>query len=109
MREFAKSIGSFSLGLSVLGAQQLANMARRPVPAPGHPSTADLDAVTHSAEHRLGGMFKRSFDAGDRWQRSVVDLAFGVATLEVRDPRKLSQLTADVVQQSATVLRNLMP
>ena len=109
MRELAKSIGSFSWALSLFGVQQLVNLAKQPVPGPGHQATADLDAVTPAVEQRLGGSFKRSFAAGDRWQRNVTDLVYGVATFEIRDPKKLGQLTVDVVQKSTTVLKSLLP
>jgi hypothetical protein len=110
MREIAKSFTSFSWAVSLLGAQQLVNLARRPAaPSPGATSPAGLDDVTRETERQLDGYLRDVFEAGDQVQRSAVDLAYGVFTLEALSPNRLAALTADVVRQSTSAFARLLP
>lgn len=107
MRELTKSIGSFSLAFSLFGVEQLTRLAQRPVPTAGHPTTTGLDAMAQSAENELKGPLKNAYQAGDRLQRSVVELAWGFATLKVLDPRQLVTLSTEVARQSASAATQL--
>lgn len=109
MRALVKSLNSFSWALTLFGAQQTWNLLRRPLPGGDHPGAAELGAVTRAGEQQLTGYFKRTFDAGDRLQRSAVDLAFGLATLQALDPNRFASLSADLVRQSAAALRSVFP
>src|SRR4051812_34898022 len=100
MREIAKSFTSFSWAVSLLGAQQLVNLVRRPASGSGAPSSAGLDDVTRETGRQLDGYLRDVFEAGDQVQRSAVDLAYGVLTLEALSPNRLATLSADVVRQS---------
>jgi hypothetical protein len=107
MREIAKSFTSFSWAVSLLGAQQLVNLVRRPASGPSEP--AGLDDVTRETGRQLDGYLRDVFEAGDRVQRSAVDLAYGVLTLEALSPNRLATLSADVVRQSTSALSRLLP
>jgi len=109
VRELAKSFNSFSWALSLLGAQQVLNLVRRPLGGAQGPSASDLGPVTRVAEGQLGSTLKNAFEAGEQMQRSAVDLAFGVLTLEVLDPNRFVALSTDVVRQSTSALRRLFP
>jgi hypothetical protein len=109
MRELVKSFNSFSWAMSLFWTQELLQFVRRPLPTSDHPATGDLGRVTSAGERQLGGYLQRTFEAGDRLQRSTVDLAFGVVTLEVLDPNRAAALSADVLRQSTTALRSLLP
>jgi hypothetical protein len=75
MREFSKSLFSFSWAMSLLGVEQMANLAspRRAVDA--------LGAVARSAEGTLGPGLRAVFQTGDRMQKTMVDLSFGLVGL----------------------------
>jgi len=109
MREIAKSFTSFSWAVSLLGAQQLVNLVRRPASGSGAPSSAGLDGVTRETGRQLDGYLRDVFEAGDQVQRSAVDLAYGVFTLQALSPNRLAALSADVVRQSTSALSRLLP
>jgi hypothetical protein len=109
MREIAKSFTSFSWAVSLLGAQQLVNLVRRPASGSGAPSSAGLDDVTRETGRQLDGYLRDVFEAGDQVQRSAVDLAYGVLTLEALSPNRLATLSADVVRQSTSAFSRLLP
>jgi hypothetical protein len=110
MRELAKSLNRFGWAMTVLGAQQAFGLLRRTDPDADRLSPeADLDAMSGAAERRLRGYFLRTFQAGDQVQRSAVDLAFGVATLEALDPGRAVSLSADLLGRSTAALRALLP
>ncbi len=106
MREFTKTLGSLSLSMSMLGAQQVLNLLREPIPSPA--SAAGLNAVSGIAEQQLGSYLRDLQTAGDRVQRSTVDLVFGFATLEALDPNKLLLLSSEVLRDSTAAVRQLV-
>ena len=72
MREFSKNLFSFSWAMSLLGVEQMANLI-------SPPRAADtFDAVARSAEGTLGPGLRSVFQTGDRMQRTMVDLSFGL-------------------------------
>ena len=94
MREFTKSMLSFSWAMSLFGVQQSANLLS---PAK---ATKAFNHVTDASEQELGDLLKTTFDAGERLQRGAVDLTLGLFTGEALDPRGWVRTAADVVQQS---------
>jgi hypothetical protein len=110
MREFTKSILSLSWGMSLFGIKQLANLlSSADSSQPTSKAVAAFNAVTHTAEEQLSAVLREAFQAGDQLQRDMVDLMFGVLTLETRTPRRLTKVAFDMMQQSAEVGRWLMP
>jgi hypothetical protein len=109
MRDLAKSLNSFSWAMSLFASQQALLLLRRPLTGSGPPAGVNLESVTKASERQLGGFLERTFQAGDQLQRSAVDLAFGVITLEVLDPNRLISLSANVLRQSTSALRSLLP
>jgi hypothetical protein len=82
MREFTKSLLSFSWAMSLFGAQQMVNLFRRP--AAGEPrgrATAAMDAVTAATEEQFDDVLRETFKAGDRLQKGLVDMLARMLTL----------------------------
>lgn len=109
MRELTKTFNRFSWALSLFGAQQALNFLQRPLPGPDHPATAGLGSVARAAQEQLGGVLQQTFEAGDQVQRSAVDLAFSLVTLEALDPNRLVTLGSDLVRRSTGALWSLLP
>lgn len=75
MRDLTRSMASFSWAMSLYGVRQMANLVspRRAADAFG--------AVARSAGGTLGPGLRSAFQTGDRLQRAVVDLSFGLVGL----------------------------
>lgn len=95
MREFTKSILSFSWAMSLFGVQQTANLLS---PAK---ATKAFNHVTEASEEELCDLLKTTFYAGDRLQQGAVDLTLGLFTGGALNPGGWVRTAADVVQQSA--------
>jgi hypothetical protein len=98
MREFTKSMTSYTWAMSLFGLQQMVNVFR---PAKAADS---FDHVTKATEEELDGALKATFRAGDNLQRGFVDVTFGVLTLGMFD-RGGAQATSDVARQTGEALR----
>lgn len=85
MHELTKSIGSLSWALSLFGIRQLASLAR-PTEA-----TRAFDEVSRAAQRELGPELRSTFEAGDRLQRGMVDLTFGLLGFDLLDPRRWTE------------------
>ena len=99
MREFTKSMMSYTWAMSLFGVQQMAN-AFRPSKA-----TESFDNVTKATRDEFGGALRATFRAGDNLQRGLVDLTFSVFTLGMFNGRGASGTTSDVGRQSAEAFR----
>ena len=81
MREFIKSMFSFSLAVPLFAIKQLSNTLLAKEEAPDRAKEGNegaLDAVTRATEAQLGGTIKTVFKGGDKLQRDLVDRMFGV-------------------------------
>jgi hypothetical protein len=99
MREFTKSMMSYTWAMSLFGVQQMAN-ALRPSKA-----TESFDNVTKATRDEFGEALRATFRAGDNLQRGLVDLTFNVFTLGMFDRRGASGATSDIGRQSAEAFR----
>ena len=77
MKEFTKSLFSYSLAMAFFGLKELDNMMS---PSDGRkpPAIKSLDAVTSATVAQLGETLKDSFRAVDSFQRGAVELMFDV-------------------------------
>ncbi len=107
VKELAKSAGSFFWALSLFGGRQLLNVMGG-AGGRGRPA-AELGAVTRAAAGQLPGTLRNAFEAGEQVQRSAVDLAVGVLTLEALDPNRFVALSSSLVQRSTAAARRLVP
>ena len=78
MREFTKSMFSFSWAMSLFGMQQMTNWMTAQDPSrPRGKATEAFDRVTQATEEQLGDVLKETFKAGDKFQRAMVDMMLG--------------------------------
>ncbi len=103
MRELTKSILSFSWAMSLFGVRQAANILTPDKAA------ASFNNVTEAAREELGESTEATFKAGDNLQRSVVDLTFGVFSLQAFNPSKWAKATSDVAQQAVGAVKQVIP
>src|SRR6516162_4592598 len=71
-----KSVGRFSIGLSLLAAKQMASVVMPGKSAPGAPS---VDDVERAAGQHLTGPVRTAFAVGTNVQSGIVDAAFDLA------------------------------
>ena len=82
MREFTKSMVSFSWSMSLLGVQHLSDLLARPDPTRSRPEPMQrLRAITQATEDQLSEGLREAFRTGDKFQRGVVDMMFGLINL----------------------------
>lgn len=98
MREFTKSMTSYTWAMSLFGLQQMINVFR---PAK---ATDSFNHVTKATEDQFGDALKATFRAGDNLQKGLVDITFGVLTLGMFD-RGGARATTDVARQTGEALR----
>ena len=75
MLELTRSMASFSWAMSLFGVEQMTHLM-----APRRAADA-FDAMARSAEGALGPGLRSAFQTGERLQRAVVDLSFGLVGL----------------------------
>jgi hypothetical protein len=89
MRELAKSMVGFSWAVGLFGFQQL-NKMMGTVVEPEQVTAAQLDDVSRAAQRHLSDQFSQQFQAGDMWQRRVIDALFDAASMRSLDPRNMA-------------------
>jgi hypothetical protein len=95
MREFTKSIFRFSWAMSLFGIQQTTNLM-----SPEKAAKA-FDSVTDTTEAQLTDALKTTFNAGDKLQRSAVDMTLGMVSGEGLNLNKWMRMASDTAKQSA--------
>src|SRR5262245_41807636 len=77
MKEFTKSLFSYSLAMALFGLKEFDNMMS---PSTGHkpPAIKSLDTVTSATVAQFGETLKDTFRAVDSLQRGAVELMFDV-------------------------------
>ena len=85
MREFTKSMLSYTWATSVFGVQQMINLVTPQGSRPQHPATEAFNNATKCAADEFGDAMRATFRLGDNLQRGMVDVLFGVATLGMFD------------------------
>lgn len=95
MREFTKSVFSFSWVMSLFGVQQTVNLL-----SPAKAVEA-FDSVTKATADQFTDVLKTTFNAGEKLQRTAVDLTLGMFTGEALNPNKWMRMASDAAKQSA--------
>lgn len=98
MRELTKSIFSFSWAMSLFGIQQTTNLM-----SPEKAAKA-FNSVTEATEAQLTDVMRTTFSAGDKLQRSAVDMTLGMFTGEALNPNKWMRMASDAAKQSAEAM-----
>jgi hypothetical protein len=88
MRELAKSMVGFSWAVGLFGFQQL-NKMLEPVEPP-QVTAAQFDDVSRAAQQHLSDRFAQQFEAGNQWQRRIIDALFDAAATRSFDPRPIA-------------------
>lgn len=109
MRELTKSITSFSWAMSLFGARQALTFLQQPIPNGDHPASRGFEAVTRTAGSSLDGWMRGVFEAGDRLQRSTVDLMFSFVTLGNGDLGRVGRATDRAVRATGGALQAAVP
>ena len=89
MRELAKSMVGFTWAVGLFGFQQL-NKMMGTVDEPQQVTAEQLDDVSRAAQRHLSDQFAKQFEAGDLWQRRVIDALFDAASMRSLDPRNMA-------------------
>jgi hypothetical protein len=103
---FFESASRFCWATALFGVKQLGGILS---PGDADHAAAALDSVTRAAEGQLDESLGRAFRAGDRLQRGLWDLAYGLLTPDAFTSRGMTRLSLNVLQQSAGVLGQLVP
>jgi hypothetical protein len=101
MREFTKSMTSFSWSMSLFSVQQLANLLTPQGARPTHKANDAFNAITRATEEQLGDILKETFKAGDKLQRGVVDMMFGIFWPWGLNPTRMMNMASDAMQQQS--------
>jgi hypothetical protein len=108
MRELTKSTFSAGLAMSLFGMQTMMNAIRRPQPGGANPAQDGLDTVTQAIVDNTGVTMREAFQAGDKIQRTLVDLAFQFMTLAPLRSGGSSSTMTDMTRQATERLRTWM-
>jgi len=85
MREFTKSILSYTWATSVFGVQQMINLVTPQGSRQQHPATEAFNNITRCSTEEFGDAMRATYRLGDNLQRGMVDVFFSVATLGMFD------------------------
>ncbi len=110
MRELVKSTFGFTLAMSMFGLEQMRNVLRRPEDKETKRADNiqhDLDSISESAEQQFSEQSQRLFDAGNKFQRAMIDMAFDLFNGEKGNKTRITDLAADVAESSAEALRKI--
>jgi hypothetical protein len=91
MRELAKSMVGFSWAVGLFGVQQMAK-AMGTVTEPHDVTMAQLDEVARCAQRHLNTQYTQQFQAGDQWQRRLIDVLFDAADMRALEPGKVASM-----------------
>lgn len=98
MRDFTKSMFSFSWAMSLFGIQQTVNLL---MPAK---AAKAFDNVTDATTEQFDDVLKAAFRAGDNAQRGMLDLMLCAFTGQAFNPSRWTRMTSDMMQQSAEAI-----
>ncbi|SRR5690242_2620075 len=85
MREFTKSVLSYTWATSVFGVQQVLNLVTPQGSRPNHPATEAFDNATRCTAEGFGDFMRATYRLGDNLQRGMVDVMFGMASFGMMD------------------------
>jgi hypothetical protein len=81
MREFTKSMMSYTWAMSMFGVQQMVNLLTPQGGRENHPATDAFNNVSQCTTDEMGDAMRAAFRLGDNIQRGLVDMTFGVMSL----------------------------
>ena len=119
MREFTKSMLSYTWAMTTFGMQQTLNLFSAPRRGEQHPATGAFNNAARATSEQMGDAMRATYRAGDNIQRGLVDLTFSVLTLGVfnqrggggdrggggRDARDWTRAASDIGRQTGEAVR----
>ncbi len=110
MRELTKSMLGFSWAMSLFPLRQMWNLTvPQDMSRPFARATDEMNAVARAAGDQLGSTLKGAYEAGDRMQRSMVDMMFGFFSAEALNPNYWMRMGSDVMQGSVQAMSEVVP
>ena len=85
MRDFTKSVLSYTWATSLFGVQQMFNLLSAQGSRREHPATEGFNSAARCNVEQMGDTLRATFRAGDNVGRGLMDLTFGVMTLGLFD------------------------
>jgi hypothetical protein len=108
-RECTKSMIACLWALSLFGAERLGRILSPRDTGPTRLEAAAMAAVTHTTAAQFDEVSRELFRAGDQLQRGMVDLMVRLITLDALAARHMTKMTFEMMQQSAGVVKLLIP
>lgn len=105
MRDLTKSMMSFSWAMSMFGMKQMLDMLN---PQNAGKAASSFEEVTRSTESQLGSVTRSTFQAGDRLQRGMIDMAFSLFGWGSWNPNEMMRMGTDAVQRTAQAGMDVM-
>ena len=53
---------------------------------------SQLDEVARAAQRHLNSQYAQQFQAGDEWQRRLIDMLFDAASMRTMDPARMASM-----------------
>ncbi len=104
MREFTKSMMSYTWAMSMFGVQQMLNLL---TPGQGRDQTAKaakaFNNVTDATTQTFDKTLKEAFDTGDKMQKGMVDMMLGGSMGGGCDPSRWMQMGTDAMQRMTSM------
>ena len=88
MRELTKSMMSYTLAMSMFSVRQMVNLFIPREAREGSTTADSFNQLATVAAGQLGQTLGATFQAGDRWQRQVIDMIFSPSALASGNPMK---------------------
>ncbi|HKH50089.1 MAG TPA: hypothetical protein VKM72_36015 [Thermoanaerobaculia bacterium] len=105
MRDLTKSMMSFSWAMSMFGMKQMLDLLN---PQNMGRAATSFEEVTRSTESQLGSVTRSTFQAGDRLQRGMIDMAFSLLGWGSWNPNEMMRMGTDAVQRTAQASMDVM-
>jgi hypothetical protein len=107
MRDFTKSMMSYSWATSMFSLQQMLNLLTPQGRDPTAKVTEAFNNVTAAVVEQLGDTMKETFRIGDRMQQEMVDMMLGNFGLGALDPTRWMKMASSMIQQSAEAAKKV--
>ncbi|MBA3242726.1 MAG: hypothetical protein H0T60_15985 [Acidobacteria bacterium] len=106
MREFTKSLTSFSWAMATFGVQQTLNLFSGGEDSREHPATEAFNNVSKATTDELGGFTEAAFRAGNNIQQGLMGVMFEIFSSQGGDARCGSCGGTQATRQSSAAGRD---
>ncbi len=117
MQQFTKSLGSFTWAMSLFGLQQMTDAVGTSSGKSGSNNAVEaLNEVTRVSLEQCGATVRETFEIGDKLQRNIADMIFGVIpqsgrqlageSCSCKDPMDFARSAADMGQSMTSATQS---